>query len=300
MSAAAQFFAAKRVLPVLLGAIGLAACLGCRTALLSEEITSDEVGDARPAPDVVRTDCTDATATLVYAVTSSDEIVSFDPTAGTFRSIGTLRCPAPDGTTPFSMAVDRRGTAYVVFDDGNLYRVSTKTGTCTATGYVQRFDGFNRFGMGFSTDLGGPTETLFVASSGDLTGDALASIDLTDFSLHRIDAFSPPLSRAELTGTGDGRLYAFYTPSTGGDAHVAQVDKKTARVLGDTTMRGVQQGRGWAFAFWGGDFWMFTDPRSEGASTVTRYRPGDGSIQVVAHYPTLIVGAGVSTCAPEG
>ena len=70
-----------------------------------------------------------------------------------------------------------------------------------------------------------------------------------------------------------GRLFAFYTPGTGGDAHVAQIDKKTAHVIDDVPMTGVQQGRGWAFAFWGGDFWLFTDPRSEGASTVTRARP---------------------------
>jgi hypothetical protein len=301
MPAAAQFFAAKRVLRGLLGSLGLWVCVGCRTGLLApDEITSDDQGDARATPDVVRTDCTDATATLVYVVTSSDEILSFDPSAAAFRSIGTLRCPAPPGTSPFSMAVDRRGTAYVVFDDGGLYRVSTKTGACTATSFTRRIDGFNRFGMGFATDLGGPSETLFVASSGDPGGDALASIDVKDFSLKPIDPFVPSLARAELTGTGDGRLFAFYTPSTGGDAHVAQIDKTNAHVLDDVPLPGVQQGRGWAFAFWGGDFWLFTDPKSEGASTVTRYRPGDHTIKNVAKYKTLIVGAGVSTCAPEG
>jgi hypothetical protein len=300
MTVAAQFREGQASRAVVVGVMSLALCLGCRTGLLSpDEITSDDPGDARGVPDVVRTDCTDATATLVYVVTSSDEILSFDPSAATFRPIGTMKCPAPTGTAPFSMAVDRRGLAYVVFDDGGLYRVSTKTGACTSTGFPRRTDGFNRFGMGFATDLGGPSETLYVASSGDPSGDALAAIDVKDFSLKPIDVFAPSLSRAELTGTGDGRLFAFYTPSAGTNAHLAQIDKKTAHVLEDVPLPGVQQGRGWAFAFWGGDFWLFTDPRSEGASTVTRYRPSDRSIKTVARYRTLIVGAGVSTCAPE-
>jgi hypothetical protein len=42
---------------------------------------------------------------------------------------------------------------------------------------------------------------------------------------------------------------------------------------------------------------MFTGPAA-GGSDVTRYRPLNGSVSVVAKLPTKIVGAGVSTCAP--
>src|SRR6185295_73512 len=85
--------------------------------------------DVRPAPDVVRTDCPDAAATLVYTITSSYELQSFDPATGLFRLISRIACPAGDAT-PFSMAVDRRGIAYVLFTDEHLYRVSTLTGAC--------------------------------------------------------------------------------------------------------------------------------------------------------------------------
>jgi hypothetical protein len=56
-------------------------------------------------------------------------------------------------------------------------------------------------------------------------------------------------------------------------------------------------GSGWAFAFWGGDFWVFTAPA--GDSRITRFRPSDGSVTtVVDSLGAIIVGAGVSTCAP--
>ena len=68
-------------------------------------------------------------------------------------------------------------------------------------------------------------------------------------------------------------------------------------VIAETPFPTVDQGNGWAFAFWGGDFYMFTAPG--GGSDVTRYRPTDNSVTVVATLPTRIVGAGVSTCAPS-
>jgi hypothetical protein len=49
-----------------------------------------------------------------------------------------------------------------------------------------------------------------------------------------------------------------------------------------------------AFAYWGGDFYIFTS--DGGSTTVTRYDPGDGDVQVVATLSRTVVGAGVSTC----
>ncbi|MGH7281076.1 MAG: hypothetical protein ACRELY_06100, partial [Polyangiaceae bacterium] len=65
---------------------------------------------------------------------------------------------------------------------------------------------------------------------------------------------------------------------------------------GTDPLPGVTIQGGWAFGFWGGDFYTFT---GGGPSTVTRFRPSDKSIVQVATYPSEIVGAGVSTCAPQ-
>jgi hypothetical protein len=257
--------------------------------------------DAQPPRDASRVDCPDAESTLVYVVTSENELYSFFPEDGSFKFISNIACPAPPGETPFSMAVDRKGVAYVQFTDKRLYRVSTATGACIGTPFAPDQQGFGEFGMGYATNDVGPTEFLFVAgtrSSTQLSSPGLARIDPTTFALTKVGNFVPDIARAELTGTGDGRLFAFYTKGidNGPPSYIGEINTTNARVIAETPFPTVDQGNGWAFAFWGGDFYMFTAPN--GGSDVTRYRPSDNSVTVVATLPTRIVGAGVSTCAP--
>ena len=257
--------------------------------------------DARPPRDANRLDCPDPDSTLVYVVTTDNQLYSFYPTDGEFKFISNIACPAESGETPFSMAVDRKGVAYVQFTDQKLYRVSTATGACVGTPFVPNQQGFGEFGMGYATNDIGPTETLFVAGtrgSTQMSSPGLARIDSTTFALTKVGNFVPDIARAELTGTGDGRLYAFYTKGieNGPPSFIGEIDTNTAQVIAETPFPTVDQGNGWAFAAWGGDFYMFTAPG--GGSDVTRYRPSDNSVTVVAQLPTRIVGAGVSTCAP--
>ena len=257
--------------------------------------------DAQPR-DANRLDCPDADATLIYVVTRNNELFSFFPTDGSFKFISKIACPAPPSDTPFSMAVDRRGVAYVLFTDQRLYRVSTATGACIGTSFQPNQGNFSNFGMGYATNAEGPTESLFVAGTGDQgaqSSPGLGRIDTNSFALTPVGKFLPDIARAELTGTGDGRLFGFYTkgPNNGPPSFIGEINTNTARVVAETPLPTVDQGNGWAFAFWGGDFYMFTAPNNAG-SDVTRYRPVDNSVTVIATLPTVIVGAGVSTCAP--
>jgi hypothetical protein len=322
----------RRVLFVSLVAI-VAAC-GSRTGLIApaEEAPVDagldvvrhpdarvpeedaEELDALPPIDVsppvdVASDCPDAASTLIYVISATNNLYSFYPPAGTFTLIGTVACPVVNpGDEPFSMAVDRTGIAYTVFFNpqsallgGELFRVSTATASCEATPYmVDQSPLFHTFGMGFSNDAVGTGETLFVAgqpANPGSQGDELGSIDTTTFALTDIGPFNPIEQGAELTGTGAGDLFAFYEIDPAGDMAIGQLDKTTANLVGQTPLPGVTRGDGWAFAFWGGDFYTFTAP--SGSTVVTRYRPADGTITQVGAEEDLIVGAGVSTCAPQ-
>jgi hypothetical protein len=267
------------------------------------------VADALPPVDVTVppdafNDCPDAGSTFIYLVGIGEGLYSFYPPTVTFRRIGTLSCPDPSGGTPFSMAVDRTGTAYVLYSHGALFRVSTATAACEPTPFVSGQAGFDaRFGMGYSRDTQDTGETLYVIGE---TGD-LATIDTTNFSLHRIAPVAPTVDGAELTGTGGGDLFAFYA-STGAlpcssshtcrDSAIGQINKATGQQTNESVLTGVSQGQAWAFSFWGGDFYTFTEA-SVGGTRITRYRPTDGSIVTVAQRSDFrIVGAGVSTCAP--
>ncbi len=268
--------------------------------------------DARVPFDASRLDCPDAGATLIYLITSSNQLLSFYPPAASFTLVGTISCPDTNTVgsgpaAPFSMAVDRRGTAYVEFNDGNLFKVSTLTAACAATPFVAQTGNFIGFGMGFSTNGAGPDETLFIAGGQTISTTAntdFASISLPDYSVNDIGPFNPQINDAELAGTGDGRLFAMSAFDTvAADTTISEIDKTTGNVTGSDTVPGVIFGGAWAFGFWGGDFYTFTQPNGQSdptaPSVVTQYDPSSKNATVVASYPNAIVGAGVSTCAPQ-
>ena len=273
---------------------------------LDEEEALPPLDVRPPPPDVaIPSDCVDAGSTLIYLIASDNNLYSFYPPTAAFTRIGTIACPDPQGSNPFSMAVDRKGIAYIVFQSGELYRVSTANAACVPTGFAVSQQGFpSTFGMGFSQDTNDTGETLYVAS--DALGSQpsqLATIDVTNgYTLNIINAFNPNINMAELTGTGSGGLFGFWDTDplgmqSGPNSAIVQIDKTTAQVTNSSPLPGLTQGSGWAFAFWGGDFYTFTAPG--GSTVVTRFNPNDGSIVQVAQTPDEIVGAGVSTCAPQ-
>jgi len=249
-------------------------------------------------PDVpVVTSCVDAGITYIYVITEQNELYSFYPPTLAFTAIGPIACPTTGSATPFSMGVDRSGIGYSVFTDGELFRISTLNAACQKTTYVSGQHGFTTFGMGFegADDAG---ETLYVAQTASVAPQ-LGSIDTKTFQLDVIGQFQPQKSgRCELTGTGDGRLFAFCVPALGTGGEIVQLDPSTAQILAETFVPIGGANDAFAYAFWGGDFWMFTAP-ADGITTVTKYDPVAQTATAVATFQFTVVGAGVSTCAPE-
>ncbi len=234
----------------------------------------------------------------VYVLDADAKLYKFDPPALTFTPIGVLNCPSSFLDTPFSMAVDRSANAWVVYTNGSLFKVDTKTAACSPTSFAPAQAGFVTFGMGFSTEGAGSTkDTLFVSQSEMLGGTkGLATIDTQSLVLTPIGMYDQINARAELTGTGDGKLFGAFE---GSPYVVAQIDKSQAKILSQAPQNQVQYppgGSNFAFAFWGGSFWLFVGP---GTSTdVFKYDPQVGSTVKLKTESFAIVGAGVSTCAP--
>jgi hypothetical protein len=274
-----------------------------------------EVGvDVEAGPDVVFRDvgtldiCPDAGSTLVYVLTGQNNLYSFYPPTLTFTKIGAVSCPG--SVSPFSMAVDRRGIAYSVFTDGHLFRVDTASGACQATKFQPQKTRFSTFGMGYvanTGDAGDGGETLFIAdavlgtaATAKPDSQGLGFIDTTTYATPGfVGPFTPAIPGPELTGTGDGRLFAFYTNVDTPGSHIVELDKTTGNVVQDFPLKVGDGADAYAFAFWGGYFWVFTDASLTNPTTVTRFSPIDSSEVNVATMPETIVGAGVSTCAPQ-
>ncbi len=267
--------------------------LGCgaRSALDSFSPAEQGGGGMMPEPK----SCKEQGITYIYVVMDDKRIFAFDPPSGAFSPRGVLACL--DTTMAFSMAVDRRGVAFVEFEPianggaGHLWQVDTKNGSCASTAYVPD-PSFDRYGMGYAANTDNAGETLYLASGDGI----LATLDTKTFDRTEIGPFSMALGEAELTGTAEGRLFAFGRDMTG-TTHLAEVDPKTAAVLWHHNLPIGQGTSAWAFANWGEDFYFFTTKNGVN-SVVTKYDPKAHVFSHVVDAPGKIVGSGVSTCAP--
>jgi len=227
----------------------------------------------------------------IYVVTNDNELYRFAPATVTFTKIGNLSCPAGGFSTPFSMAVDRKGTAWVLFSDGKLFQVSTKDASCKSTSFAVGQAGFQTFGMSFARE--GVGETLYVA---DYDGKGIAKIDTTSLKLSFIGGYGSAAGAGELTARGE-QLFGFFNSTGSLGTRVAMIDKATGKLGTVQNLSGVTIGSGWAFAHWGGTFWLFHAPSA--SSQVTEYDfEKKTSKTAKSGLGFVIVGAGVSTCAP--
>jgi hypothetical protein len=147
--------------------------------------------------------------------------------------------------------------------------------------------------MGFSTDMvGGTAETLYLSS---ISGGGLGKVDMATKTVVQISTSG---MGGELTGTGDARLFEYFTTPVS----VAQINKATGAIISNAPLAGVATPSDWAFSFWGGDFYVYAAPgtNSTGNSSVIHYNPATKAVDptYVADVGFHIVGAGVSTCAP--
>lgn len=253
--------------------------------------------------------CEDDNTKLIYVVSTNNDFLSFDPRklpGDPFHLIGKLKCRG--GGSPFSMSVDRNGIAWVLYGDGELFKVNINDAKCEPTVFNSGATGSMTFGMGFSTDkAGGDSEKLYAANNDDFS-NMLSSIDTAhDLHPHRIGTLTATTGEnPELTGTSEGKLFGFY-PSVTEPSFVQEINRATAAPVGKKWFLGSEPLGfidAYAFAQWGGVFYIFatvSDPDTfEQNSTVRTVDRSTGKYRtIMTHLGYRISGAGVSTCAPE-
>lgn len=257
---------------------------------------------------VCKGSCSDDAVKLIYLVDSANDFLSFDPRLlpdDPFRLIGKLNCGFGLGS-PFSMSVDRSGIAWVVYDNGQLFKVDITNARCTPTGFVRGATGSATFGMGFATDVpGGDSEKLYLAANNG--SNALHALD-TAHTLQpkQVGTIAATTTESpELTGGADAKLYGFY-PATSDVAFVQEIDRASGAAVGPKLTlgsRSLGDVNAYAFAQWAGVFYIFTttfDGNFDFSNTVHTVNRVTGKYEVtMTNIPFRITGAGVSTCAPE-
>jgi hypothetical protein len=166
------------------------------------------------------------------------------------------------------------------------------------TRFVCGAEGFEKFGMGYATN--GPDthdETLFIGNS--FTG-TLAGVDIGSGAVSVVGDL--PATGPEFTGNAIGELWAYF-PYTD-PPQAMHIDKGTAEALESLDLSLLPSAEGaleaaWAWAFWGGSFYIFYYVNPPDPSTTVYKLERDGTISAyIEDTGFRIVGAGVSTCAP--
>jgi hypothetical protein len=226
----------------------------------------------------------------IFLISKANDLYRFEPTSGTTTKVGPIMCQVVAGVTPFSMAVDRKEFAWILYSDGRLYKVSTLSAACEPSGLVPSQQNFKTYSMAFvSNTQGSSEETLTIANT-----SSLGTIDLAALKVSLVGGFgfSAPL---QLTGNGKGELYGFFTSAP---AYLSPIDKLSAAVGSHQKLDTIKTTGPSAFAQWGGSFWFFTSPLGV-SSRVDRYDPISKQVETTSlGIGFEAIAAGVSTCAP--
>lgn len=242
-----------------------------------------DAGPRDAEPDVFQPPPTcDPAADFIYVLSSPGALYRFEPSSPTSTLIGPIDCLREVQ----SMAVDRRGIAWVEDTSGLIHTVDTRNGHCLAT-VLQLPPAFVPSGMAFVSDgPGSATETLYL---GGLL--ALGAVDPSRIALQTVATWT--FGPAELTGSPDGRLFALFGRDS--PEHIDELDKQTAAVLSrlDLGPRGnspIAPLAGYGFAYWRNGFWVFGGPFA------FRYELSPPAMTATVAMPFSAAGAGVSTC----
>jgi hypothetical protein len=291
------------------------AILAAACAVRQAPVPDAPLPDAAPTPEDSRSipDC-DTIARWIYLATIEGRLLRFEPDTGTLTPIAPIDCATRTGA--YSMGIDREANAFVRFGDNAVRRVSTVDGACEGEGPPAGEASFGSYGMAFVGE-GEESEVLYVAGERNpLVSDGvwLGRIDGTELTpLARLESPALAMSPPELTGTATGELWAYYPNGSAMTSGTPQLeglffrryDPRTGATLRTIHVtENLPEGwrndtpGAWAFAFWGGRFYVFLSQSAE-HSQIFRVRVETGEVErVTADAGYVITGAGVSTCAP--
>ena len=251
-----------------------------------EENNNGEHGQVKDPPEG---DCED-TRDLIYVIDRAEKaLYLYDPVARAYEHLGELDC-GPFAGDPGSMSVSRSGYAYVRYRDNTVYSVDLRTMECEETDYESDF---GSFGMGFVTEHARTWEDhLYVANARDLAVLKTETWEMT--TIGRLP------SQSELTGNGRGELWAMLPLEQ--PAKLARLSQTNGTITASHDLPGFPNPREidtFAFATWGGEFFLFVRSYGMGRSTDVYRVDSQGNFSMHQENSGRdIVGAGVSTCAP--
>jgi len=244
-----------------------------------------------PSPD----SCPEDAKNYIYMVAQQGALFRFSPSTQKVELVDKFHdCPP---ASPFALTIDRGGRGWAQFEaePSQMQHLDLGSTTCSpscvphtpecALAFAGDGAGGEMLYLAPETDGGSLQELLRV----DIVTGKATSVGFSDIAPVGVD----------MTGTSDGRLFQFVKTSATTPPLLAEVDPATGKLVSRTTLPMPPIEGAWAFAFWGGSFYFFTDDLSSFGSRIDRWDPGTQTLTLVMKDLGVdISGAGVSTCAP--
>ncbi|MGF1468313.1 MAG: hypothetical protein ACFCGT_19500 [Sandaracinaceae bacterium] len=247
-----------------LGRWGLALALG---ACSSPPVSRPDLGplpDRGPPPvDDPRCGCaTGLHNSFIFALSDQAELWTYDPLTDRFEFQVGPACGT--ALTPYSMAIDPKGNAFILDVPSRRMQVLdvNALGPCEDSGFVPTVREIPLFGMSFvledvETQCAGLFGQSYDGEGRFEEGDAIGRLVAIEGDPLRMRILgATDFNGGELAGTGDGRLFAF---AGSRPAKLVEYDRTDATVRSVLELPGVSQTNASAFAFFGGDIFIFTE-----------------------------------------
>lgn len=234
--------------------------------------------------------CSGGAAPQAYLITLGGTLFALDPGTLEMQSLGVLPCDLT--ADPIAMTATTSGTAYVLYDDGNLFDVDVSTLACHPTAYQPGQLGFGAQ-VGLTVGAGDAADRLY--AYGESAAPLLGISDLTSFRLFDVGPASPSPSGStvDLASDAYGRLFTL-----GLDGTLYQLDPSTGAVLGEdhtgfTTQNGWTNGAS-STALLAYDGQLFLLGGDSGG--VSRYDVGTKALYPVGAVNQVVVAASAAPC----
>lgn len=220
----------------------------------------------------------------IYVITRNGHLVRFDPEFSTFDQAIPL-CPEV-GYQALAVSIDRSATAWVLFDNGLLYRATVDDGVCSVTDHELLYPAMDWYwwatSMSFVSDSDGSAdETLFYSTGGEGGPDGTIAgygcersaetgqqygcsarvgvLETNTGSADLLPESIDTISHLRLTGTGSGELWGLWiqgepwvdgAPEPSSYPVIGQVNKATGAVISQLELRDLEDDNYWWWNDW--------------------------------------------------
>ncbi len=269
-----------------------------------------DVGGNTTPPD----GCASSAASFMYLLSSepeggtpSSDLYRLRPSDLELELIAALDCEGAHSA--MALTIDRTGMlwAMTVDDDGyrKIHTIDPVTGACSPTDFddpIEELVFVNTLAF-VADEPGGETESLYLGANLGASFDpniplSLERVELTTMDIDLVGtadlAPNGGYQIADLSGTGDSRLFGFFA---GNPAVIVEFNNDDGSFI-EVNPLDFGVGSPWAFAQWAGRLWLFSSAGDPG-SDIRAWDPVSKTVETL--HPGIgvaVVGAAVSTCAP--